>query len=263
MKTKGLLFIFLLLSTMTLAQGNPVTFKVSRNQVSPTEIDVVFTGTIAAGWHVYSTDIGEDGPTPATLTTEKAEGAKAVGKLKAQGKEKNVMDEIFGMQVRYFENSVRFVQRYKITAPKYHIAGFLEYGACNDEMCMPPTAVEFEYKGENTPTNLLPEEGGVTPTSQKDSMGAKVDITISRETGIDITTGKPSEIEMFLDSFPDLDELAEVELQELLAECEQKRDQLETDEPDEADEDAHDDWEDHYSELLDNIEDIEDRLDDF
>ena len=174
MKTKGLLFIFLLLSTMTLAQGNPVTFKVSRNQVSPTEIDVVFTGTIAAGWHVYSTDIGEDGPTPATLTTEKAEGAKAVGKLKAQGKEKNVMDEIFGMQVRYFENSVRFVQRYKITAPKYHIAGFLEYGACNDEMCMPPTAVEFEYKGENTPTNLLPEEGGVTPTSQKDSMGAKL-----------------------------------------------------------------------------------------
>lgn len=159
---------------MTLAQGNPVTFKVSRNQVSPTEIDVVFTGTIAAGWHVYSTDIGEDGPTPATLTTEKAEGAKAVGKLKAQGKEKNVMDEIFGMQVRYFENSVRFVQRYKITAPKYHIAGFLEYGACNDEMCMPPTAVEFEYKGENTPTNLLPEEGGVTPTSQKDSMGAKL-----------------------------------------------------------------------------------------
>ena len=174
MKTKGLLFIFLLLSTMTLAQGNPVTFKVSRNQVSPTEIDVVFTGTIAAGWHVYSTDIGEDGPTPATLTTEKAEGAKAVGKLKAQGKEKNVMDEIFGMQVRYFENSVRFVQRYKITAPKYHIAGFIEYGACNDEMCMPPTAVEFEYKGENTPTNLLPEEGGVTPTSQKDSMGAKL-----------------------------------------------------------------------------------------
>lgn len=174
MKTKGLLFIFLLLSTMTLAQGNPVTFKVSRNQVSPTEIDVVFTGTIAAGWHVYSTDIGEDGPTPATLTTEKAEGAKAVGKLKAQGKEKNVMDEIFGMQVRYFENSVRFVQRYKITAPKYHIAGFLEYGACNDEMCMPPTAVEFEYKGENTHTNLLPEEGGVTPTSQKDSMGAKL-----------------------------------------------------------------------------------------
>lgn len=174
MKTKGLLFIFLLLSTMTLAQGNPVTFKVSRNQVSPTEIDVVFTGTIAAGWHVYSTDIGEDGPTPATLTTEKAEGAKAVGKLKAQGKEKNVMDEIFGMQVRYFENSVRFVQRYKITAPKYHIAGFLEYGACNDEMCMPPTAVEFEYKGENTPTNLLPEEGGVIPTSQKDSMGAKL-----------------------------------------------------------------------------------------
>lgn len=159
---------------MTLAQGNPVTFKVSRNQVSPTEIDVVFTGTIAAGWHVYSTDIGEDGPTPATLTTEKAEGAKAVGKLKAQGKEKNVMDEIFGMQVRYFENSVRFVQRYKIIAPKYHIAGFLEYGACNDEMCMPPTAVEFEYKGENTPTNLLPEEGGVTPTSQKDSMGAKL-----------------------------------------------------------------------------------------
>ena len=53
--------------------------------------------------------------------------------------------------------------------------------------------------------------------------GEKVKITISKEIGIEITTGKPSEIEVFLDSFPDIDELAAVELQELMTECEQKR----------------------------------------
>ena len=51
------------------------------------------------------------------------------------------------MKLRYFENSVGFVQRYKITAKTYSIKGYLEYGACNDEMCLPPTQVEFNFKG--------------------------------------------------------------------------------------------------------------------
>ena len=95
------------------------------------------------------------------------------------------------------------------------------------------------------------------------SAGEKMKITINKEIGIKITTGKPSEIEVFLDSFPDIDELAEVELQELLAECEQKRDQLEADEPDETDEGAHDEWEDWYSDLEEKMDEIEDRLDEY
>lgn len=137
----------MLIAVMAWAQSNPVHFTVSQKQVSDNEIEVVFKGSIAKGWHVYSPEIPADGPIPATITTEKSEGVKAVGKLKALGKEIKEYDQIFGMQLRYFENSVTFVQRYKITGKTYAVKGYLEYGACNDTGCMPPTAVEFSYKG--------------------------------------------------------------------------------------------------------------------
>ena len=59
------------------------------------------------------------------------------------------MDNMFGMKLRFFEHSVQFVQKVKFTKPNYSIKGYLEFGACNDEMCMPPTNVEFNYKGKS------------------------------------------------------------------------------------------------------------------
>lgn len=149
MKRRNTLFILftLLFSLTAMAQQNPVHFSVQQKQVSPTEVEVIFTAKIDQGWHVYSTNLPADGPTSASLHVDKAEGVTPVGKLTARGKELNVYDKTFEMKLRYFENSVGFVQRYKITAKTYTIKGYLEYGACNDEMCLPPTQVEFNFKG--------------------------------------------------------------------------------------------------------------------
>ena len=149
----------MLISIIAMAQmQDPVHFSVSQKQVSPSEVDVIFTGRIDKGWHVYSTGLPDDGPISATLTSEASEGAKADGKLKVQGNEINHFDNLFGMKLRYFENSVTFVQRYKLTAEKYHIKGFLEYGACNDQNCLPPTQVEFDFTGTGTPDKAAAEE---------------------------------------------------------------------------------------------------------
>jgi len=149
MKRRNTLFIlFTLLFRLTaMAQQNPVHFSVQQKQVSSTEVEVIFTAKIDQGWHVYSTNLPADGPTSASLHVDKAEGLTPVGKLTTRGKELNVYDKTFEMKLRYFENSVGFVQRYKITAKTYSIKGYLEYGACNDEMCLPPTQVEFNFKG--------------------------------------------------------------------------------------------------------------------
>lgn len=149
MKRRNTLFILftLLFSLTAMAQQNPVHFSVQQKQVSPTEVEVIFTAKIDQGWHVYSTNLPADGPTSASLHVDKAEGVTPVGKLTTRGKELNVYDKTFEMKLRYFENSVGFVQRYKITAKTYSIKGYLEYGACNDEMCLPPTQVEFNFKG--------------------------------------------------------------------------------------------------------------------
>ena len=149
----------MLVSILAMAQmQTPVHFSVSQKQVSPSEVDVIFTGKIDKGWHVYSTGLPDDGPISATLTSEASEGAKAEGKLKAQGKEISQFDNLFGMKLRFFENSVSFVQRYKLTAEKYHIKGFLEYGACNDQSCSPPTQVEFDYTGTGKPEQAAAKE---------------------------------------------------------------------------------------------------------
>ena len=146
MKSKILLALFALFNLTVMAQ-NPVRFSVQQKKVSPTEVDVIFTAKIDAGWHVYSTGLPAGGPTSASIKTEKAEGAQPVGKLTPRGKEINVFDKVFEMKLRYFEHNVSFVQKYKITGKTYKISGYMEYGACNDEMCMPPSSIEFSYTG--------------------------------------------------------------------------------------------------------------------
>ena len=126
----------------------PVKFKTEWKSVSADEVEIVFTGKMEKGWHVYSTDLPEGGPISATFNTDKIEGAEVVGKLKPAGKEIDKMDPIFGMQVRFFEGTATFVQKIKLKGGKYEVSGYLQYGACNDENCLPPTNVEFSFKGE-------------------------------------------------------------------------------------------------------------------
>ena len=155
---KSSLVLLMLLTCMAVAAQNPVNFTVQQKRVSPEEVDVIFTAKIAPGWHVYSTGMPDDGPTSATITTEKATGVQPIGGLKAQGKEISEFDEMFGMKLRYFENNVSFVQKYKVTGDKYDIKGYLEYGACNDQMCMPPTTVNFSYNGDGVKDAPAEEE---------------------------------------------------------------------------------------------------------
>lgn len=144
---------------------DPVHFSVSQKKVAPDEIEVTFSGKIDAGWHVYSTALPADGPISATITTEKNEGAAPKGSLGHRGKEINQYDNMFGMNLRFFENNVTFYQRYKLTGKTYHVKGYLEYGSCNDEMCMPPTQVEFDFKGEGPADAPATEEKKELPAA--------------------------------------------------------------------------------------------------
>ena len=127
---------------------DPVQFKTEWKAISDNEAEIVFTGTIERGWHVYSTDLEEGGPTSATFNIDQIKGAELVGKLTPKGNELDMMDPVFGMQVRFFEGTAVFVQKIKLTGGDYNITGYLNYGACDDQNCMPPTNVEFTFKGK-------------------------------------------------------------------------------------------------------------------
>lgn len=157
----------------------PVHFTATLKVLEGSEGEIVFNGRIDAGWHVYSTDLGNDGPISATFNVVKLEGVETVGKLKARGDELKQYDKMFGMELRYFEHKATFVQRVRFTKPQYTIDCYLEYGACNDELCMPPTQVELKKSGnspaqeqtnneeKSTEETAAPEEPIVQPDTSE------------------------------------------------------------------------------------------------
>lgn len=176
--------LMLMVSILVQAQiQNPAKFSVQLKAGKTAEAELVFTGKIAAGWHVYSTNLPGGGPTSATFNVEKLDGVELVGKLTPRGKEIKNFDKAFEMQLRYFENSVQFVQKIRFTKPQYALKGYLEYGACNDQSCLPPTQVEVHEQGKSpafvAKKNAEPEQTAAIAAAkagEKEGDGAQMGI---------------------------------------------------------------------------------------
>lgn len=146
--TLGLLLMVISCLSVVAQMQDPVHFKTEWKSISANEAEIIFSATIDPGWHVYSTDLGDGGPTQATINIDKISGATLDGKLKPGSNEIKKMDPIFEMEVKFFEKTAKFTQKVKLTGGKYSVSGYLEYGACNDENCLPPTSVDFTFSGE-------------------------------------------------------------------------------------------------------------------
>ena len=148
---KILTLTLMLLVTAVMAVQAQVSFSVKYKRVNPTTIDIIFTGTAQPGWHIYSTNIGEGGPTRAQFGVDKIKGAKLKGALKAGPGAKTMQDPIFEMPVTFFEGHATFTQRVELLDKDYELKGYLKYGACNDENCLPPTSVNATVSGADGP----------------------------------------------------------------------------------------------------------------
>ena len=137
---------------------DPVHFTSELRTRQHNEGDIIFSATIDGGWHVYSNNIPEGGPTPASFHKVTMKGMETAGALRTATAPVKVFDEMFQMEVRYFEHKVTFIQPVRFTAADYSVDCYLEYGACNDEMCLPPSEVrltksgKYPYEEEKTKT---------------------------------------------------------------------------------------------------------------
>lgn len=167
-KIQLIFFLLLLLASNISAQiQDPVSFKTELKTINDTEAEIRFTASIDKGWHVYSVNLPSGGPISATFNLEKIEGAKLIGKLTPLSKEIEKFDKVFEMKLRYFEHSATFSQKIKITGSSYKIKGYLEYGACDDESCLPPTEVPFNFQGKGS-AKTVAEAAKDAETSSKD-----------------------------------------------------------------------------------------------
>jgi len=145
----AILTVIIVAMTAMAQMSDPVHFTSELKMLENGEGELVFKAIIDPGWHVYSTDLGDDGPTAATLYVEHMDGAVLVGKLTPAGNEIKKHDKLFDMELRYFEQTAMFKQKVRFTKTRYTIDCYLEYGACNDKNCLPPSSVELKVSGDS------------------------------------------------------------------------------------------------------------------
>ena len=136
--------------TLAFAQSStPIHTKIEQQPVSghANQVDIVVTFTIDAGWHVYGPD-NTGGPIPLTFNAEELVGAQMDGPLRLSPTPVRIEDELFGCEVTYVEKAAQAVQRLRLTGGAWKAVGYVQYGACNDQNCLPPSNIEFSFEGE-------------------------------------------------------------------------------------------------------------------
>lgn len=151
---------------------DPVHFTAELKTGEGAEAEIVFHATIDDGWHVYSTDLGDNGPIEATFNVVKMVGAEPVGKLTPLGRVIKKMDKLFDMELMFFECEATFVQKIRFTKPDYEIDCYLEYGACSDASCLPPSEVALKQKGKSP----IGSEKGETKSEEREVKSEKSDV---------------------------------------------------------------------------------------
>lgn len=126
------------------AQNGAVKWTDRVERIGEGDYRVTLTAGISEGWHMY--DLGpytSGGPNATSIVFELGDGVTADGDLEIVDRPVRVYEEMFGMEIGYFETRARFVQLFH--APEGgEITAKLEWMACNDRTCLPPDDAEIK-----------------------------------------------------------------------------------------------------------------------
>ncbi|MCG1036223.1 protein-disulfide reductase DsbD family protein [Polaribacter sargassicola] len=123
---------------------DPVEWSTSVEKISETEYLLVSKATIERGWHLYSQNVPEDGPIPTTFTYDDSNNFSLVDKT-LEEKGHTVDDPVFGMEIKFFEDSAIFKQKITTTTNVNTINGVVEFMVCDDSKCLPPTEIDLVF----------------------------------------------------------------------------------------------------------------------
>lgn len=150
---------------------NPVKWSTSVEKISDKEYVLKAQAVIQSGWHLYGQYIEEGGPSRTAFTFKNTKkNFELVGKT-TEEKGHEVVDKIFDMKIKYFEDKALFTQKIKFTDAVSNVAGEVEFMVCDDSNCLPPTSEELTFK--------IPTEKKVA--SAEETALAKEDSTITEE----------------------------------------------------------------------------------
>lgn len=168
-KVFKLLLSFILLSVSLQAQitKQPISWSYNLVNESGNVLRIEIKGVIdpsRSEWHIYGLGPYDNGPTPTTLIVESLSGDKKdielLGKTSLLTPEKVKFDEMFQMEIGICEDKVVLGQKVKVlSADSVSVRAIVEWQACDDQSCLPPTEKEFIIK--------LPGTGKVSVNAAK------------------------------------------------------------------------------------------------
>ena len=195
MLKKLFLLISLLWAISSTAQiMDPVHWTISEKLTSSQTLQITATATIDEGWHIYDQNLPENGPVSTKFVIEEKKNIKKVGAVTSNIKPIEKYEEMFGMDLRWFEKKVSFSQEIQLNdASDYTIKGYVEFMACNDNTCLPPSKVPFSFeKHESGSSSKITRGRDIKPITTRE----EEDTTSSASTPFSFEEITPSNSEM-------------------------------------------------------------------
>ena len=143
------IFLFLLMisyvSNLNGQNRNLVSWSYSSKQIGDHDFELTLTARIEDKWHIYSQFIGEGGPVPTSIKFKPSSDFDLAGKVIETPFPKSKFEEVFNLNVVFFEKEVVFTQKIKLNTASATITGSVEFMLCNDNECQPPQTRDFTF----------------------------------------------------------------------------------------------------------------------
>lgn len=131
-------------SFLSNAQPRHVRWTYESKEIAENLFQISITAEPDRGWHVYDTLKTDFGPTATSVSFDTTGGAEAVGKLEVDGKLHKSYDDVYMMEVGYFEGPVTFSQKLRLPSSAKSVKVELEWMSCNDVNCDRPAQETME-----------------------------------------------------------------------------------------------------------------------
>lgn len=121
------------------AEDNHISWRFSSLKQSGSEWKLLFTAVIDPGWHLYSQSTPAGGPMPVKFEFSRPYGCRLAGSVKEMGTVKKSYDEVFMVNVIWYEGTVVFTQGVRMIGRgnKSKVTGEIAYSVCSGELCSP------------------------------------------------------------------------------------------------------------------------------
>jgi len=145
LKKNIFIFLSLLIALASIGQiYEPVKWSVEQKNTGDKTAEIQIHAFVDEGWHLYGLDLPKGGPHPTTIVFETLQNASKVGEIQTASKLVKQFDANFNMELNWYSNDALFIQKIKFNdGSKVKIKGYVEFMACNDKSCLPPSKSPF------------------------------------------------------------------------------------------------------------------------